>query len=104
MATSRSRSASSQAQRVLEHFNAAAGGWDEIYRDNSVRGAVIKVRHTLALKWVRELQLPADARVLEIGCGAGFLSISLAELGYVVDALDASEQMVELARTHAARS
>jgi len=104
MATSGSRSASSQAQRVLEHFNAAAGGWEEIYGDSSVQGAVIKMRHALALKWIRELQLPADARVLEIGCGAGFLSSSLAELGYAVDALDASEQMVELARKHAARS
>jgi 2-polyprenyl-3-methyl-5-hydroxy-6-metoxy-1,4-benzoquinol methylase len=101
MSGSGSQSASSQAQRVLKHFNAHAGNWEEIYGDATVRGAVIKSRHALALQWIRELQLQANARVLEVGCGAGFLSISLVELGYAVDALDASERMVELARKHA---
>src|SRR5260370_31806331 len=42
------------------------------------------------------------SRVLEIGCGAGFLAVALAQRGLRVQAIDPAEAMVELARRHAA--
>ena len=37
-------------------------------------------------------------RACDLGCGPGFFSILLSELGFTVDAVDASEEMVERAR------
>ena len=45
---------------------------------------------------------PAPARVLEFGCGTGFASVLLAELGYSVTGLDQSENMLAQARAKAA--
>ena len=41
---------------------------------------------------------PAPARVLECGCGTGWLSYFLARRGYAVTALDVSEEALALAR------
>ncbi|MGH3332318.1 MAG: class I SAM-dependent methyltransferase [Nocardioidaceae bacterium] len=69
---------------------------DHGLRDPSVRAA-----------W-RELLLehlpPAPARVADLGCGSGSLSVLLAEEGYDVHGLDLSGQMLELARAKAERA
>jgi SAM-dependent methyltransferase len=53
----------------------------------------------------RELLLgalpPAPARVADLGCGTGTLSLLLAEEGYAVDGVDFSPAMIERARTKA---
>lgn len=41
--------------------------------------------------------LPSGARVLDLGCGPGGSSALMAKAGLVVDAIDASEEMVRLA-------
>lgn len=45
--------------------------------------------------------LPAQARVLDAGCGSGRDSKAFAGLGYAVDAFDASPEMVAMASEHA---
>ncbi len=45
---------------------------------------------------------PAPARVLDLGCGTGSLSVLLAHAGHRVRALDLSPRMVEAARAKAA--
>jgi len=47
---------------------------------------------------------PAPARVADLGCGTGTLSVLLAECGYWVDGLDLSPAMVGLAEEKAAAS
>ena len=42
--------------------------------------------------------VPPPARVLEVGCGAAFLSIYLQHLGYKVTAIDEDPEVLELAR------
>lgn len=44
----------------------------------------------------------APARIADLGCGTGTLSVLLAEEGYAVDGLDLSPEMVARARTKAA--
>ena len=44
---------------------------------------------------------PSSLRVLDIGCGPGFFSIVLAELGYKVTAIDLTPAMLEEARCNA---
>lgn len=44
---------------------------------------------------------PAPARIADLGCGTGTLSLLLAEEGYVVDGVDLSPEMVDRARAKA---
>ena len=45
---------------------------------------------------------PPPAHVLDLGCGTGFASVLLAEMGYHVTGLDQSEHMLQKAREKAA--
>jgi len=51
----------------------------------------------VVLEWTDHLALPQRSRILEVGCGAGLTTIELVRRGYVVDAIDSSERMVERA-------
>jgi ubiquinone/menaquinone biosynthesis C-methylase UbiE len=47
--------------------------------------------------------LPAvPARIADLGCGSGSLTVLLAEEGYAVDGLDLSDRMLDVARAKAA--
>ncbi|MGC4375960.1 methyltransferase domain-containing protein [Fictibacillus sp. Mic-4] len=55
-------------------------------------------------KWIDFLERTADckaARILDIGCGTGAVSIRLAEKGFDVTAVDLSEDMLAMAREKA---
>ncbi len=43
-------------------------------------------------------------RVLDLGCGPGFFSIILAQMGFTVDAVDVSSEMLSQARANTARA
>ena len=42
------------------------------------------------------------ARILEVGCGAGLITVALAQNGYTVDALDSTTAMLQMTRNDAA--
>ncbi|HWW77104.1 MAG TPA: methyltransferase domain-containing protein, partial [Pyrinomonadaceae bacterium] len=46
----------------------------------------------------RALALPPDRRVLDVGCGSGWLSEYFARLGYDVTGIDISPDLIEIAR------
>jgi ubiquinone/menaquinone biosynthesis C-methylase UbiE len=52
---------------------------------------------------VKGLGLRPNARILEVGCGAGLLTVALARSGHRVDALDSTEAMRQMTRSGAAR-
>jgi 2-polyprenyl-3-methyl-5-hydroxy-6-metoxy-1,4-benzoquinol methylase len=89
-------------QRLVNaHFHARSAHWRDLYGDETLWGAIHRLRRIRALAWIDALALPAGARVLEIGCGAGLLAVDLAQRGFVVDCIDASEAMIQLAREQA---
>jgi ubiquinone/menaquinone biosynthesis C-methylase UbiE len=56
--------------------------------------------------WERQLRQALDGKgyqkVLDIGCGPGFFSVLLAQMGYEVTAVDYTENMLQEAKKHAA--
>ncbi|MER3438124.1 MAG: hypothetical protein C4346_11355, partial [Chloroflexota bacterium] len=92
---------------VSARFDAEAGQWQAIYDlgarsqesgvsrpsasgdqpQREVRAEVIWERHARALAWIDALSLPAGSRVLEIGGGAGLMTVALAQRGFQVGAV-----------------
>jgi SAM-dependent methyltransferase len=83
---------------VRAHFSATAGYWHDLYERRDVAGVVFQDRHDAALEMVAGLELPVESPVLEVGCGAGFLTIDLARRRFRVTAVDAAPEMLALAR------
>lgn len=91
-------------EKVNTYFQSQSSYWKEVYASNDVQGEIFRDRHAAALAWIDSLALAPGSQVLEIGCGAGFMAVALAQRGFRVQAIDAAEAMVGLARLHAAES
>jgi ubiquinone/menaquinone biosynthesis C-methylase UbiE len=81
---------------VNTHFDATVSYWDEVYGDETLQGVIYQRRQAAVLEYVAAADLPTPAHVLEIGCGAGHLTVRLAERNLQVNAIDSSAGMVEL--------
>jgi SAM-dependent methyltransferase len=66
-----------------------------VYRGDDLQGIIYQQRQAAVLEYVDDAHLAGDAHVLEIGCGAGHLTMELADRGLRVDAVDASPAMVD---------
>jgi ubiquinone/menaquinone biosynthesis C-methylase UbiE len=89
--------ASNRQEQVDRYFDAQASYWREVYARGGVEGIVYRRRMETAARWAEELELPAGTAALEVGCGAGLLTVELARTGLSVIATDSSPEMVELA-------
>jgi SAM-dependent methyltransferase len=89
--------------RVREYFDATTAEWEAIYRRPTLYATIYRERLHAALRCVDELRLVGTA--VDIGCGPGLGTCSLARRGLWVLAVDASAGMVErtLARARADR-
>jgi ubiquinone/menaquinone biosynthesis C-methylase UbiE len=83
-------------KNVNTHFDSTVSYWDQVYREDDLQGRIYRNRQTAVLTYIDAAALRPGARVLEIGCGAGHLTMQLAERGLHVEAIDASPAMVEL--------
>jgi ubiquinone/menaquinone biosynthesis C-methylase UbiE len=90
--------ATSEQVHVNRYFDAESAYWEEIYRAEGVQAEIYRARLDAILQWVRGLDLPPEASVLDVGCGAGLLACRLGNSGLRVDAVDAAASMVERAR------
>jgi ubiquinone/menaquinone biosynthesis C-methylase UbiE len=88
-------------ENVNTHFDATVSYWDEVYRGQDLQGVMYQQRQAAVLEYVDAADLKPGARTLEIGCGAGHLTVRLAERNLQVSAIDASPGMVELAARQA---
>jgi 2-polyprenyl-3-methyl-5-hydroxy-6-metoxy-1,4-benzoquinol methylase len=86
------------AKEIEDAFDASSSYWRNIYSGSDLHATVYRERHAAALAWIDELRLPAGSPVLEVGCGAGFLTVALASRGYRVESIDSSDAMVESTR------
>lgn len=59
--------------------------------------ALLRAENRLRNPWIIS-HLPPSSKVLDLGCGAGFLSHALANAGHCVTGIDLSENSLEVAR------
>lgn len=92
---------------MTDHLTLARAEWDGYaaeYDDDPDHGLrdpeVRDAWRTLLLEHLP----PAPARVADLGCGSGSLSVLLAEQGYDVHGLDLSDRMLDVARAKASRA
>jgi ubiquinone/menaquinone biosynthesis C-methylase UbiE len=96
-ATNKRAPALHDPQAIVDlHFESAARDWERIYHESTLYGRIYQDRMEITLKWIDQLQLPENATLLEIGCGAGLATAALAKRGYRVDALDNVPAMINL--------
>lgn len=89
-----------QKEDVNAHFESRSFYWSEVYSRKTVYAQVFRDRQVAVLNLIDNLALAPDSHALEVGCGAGFLSIALAQRGLQIQAIDVAEAMVELTRQH----
>jgi ubiquinone/menaquinone biosynthesis C-methylase UbiE len=80
---------------VNAYFDSTASYWDRVYRGDDLQDLIYQRRQDFVLEYVDASGLSADANALEIGCGAGHLTLELAERAPHVEAIDASQAMVD---------
>lgn len=72
--------------------------WRRPYYVKMDYGEIFQLIHSAIQKNIGK----SDARVLEVGCGPGFMTLELARAGYDVVGLDLSPQCIDVARKFAA--
>jgi SAM-dependent methyltransferase len=77
--------------------------WNRVARRYAERRIGDEAAYAAALARTRA-HLPADARVLELGCGTGTTALRLAGAAAAIEAWDFSEEMVAIARERAAEA
>jgi ubiquinone/menaquinone biosynthesis C-methylase UbiE len=85
-----------QQKLVDELFDTHVTYWEDTYKGEDIEGIIYQRRQAVALNYIDGLQLQRTARVLEVGCGAGLMSTALAKRGFLVEAIDHAQAMVEL--------
>ena len=100
----RPRAASKAQRRVDAYFATQVAAWAGVYHSAGLVPAIYQQRHAVSLQWIEELAIAPGERVLDVGCGAGLAAVTLAQRGFVVDAVDAVDGMVQRARQAAAEA
>ena len=75
-------------------------GWEHAYRSPANEAFYER----LFARILRDAKAPPGTRWLDVGCGPAFHSMRLARRGYVVDAVDFSERILEVAGANVAAS
>lgn len=94
-----------QEQEIVNaYFKSQSSYWKDIYTGSGVQSEIYRERHAAALDWIDSLALARGSEALDIGCGAGLMSVALIQRGFRVRAIDSVEAMVEQTRRYVVES
>ncbi len=83
-------------QDELKNFNAHANTW---WDENGKFSALHKI-NPFRLDFIKQFQAIKNQKVLDVGCGGGILSESLASAGAITTGIDLAEEVLTIARLH----
>jgi ubiquinone/menaquinone biosynthesis C-methylase UbiE len=86
---------------VDKTFQSNAEYWKSVYRERSLTNIIHQYPQAAALHMVDALNLPKESNVLELGCGAGVLTVALARRKYIVTAIDRVRASLDLVHQRA---
>lgn len=84
----------------IEKFSQLAHRWWD--KDSEYKP--LHAINPLRLDWIKSFTSLGKQRVLDVGCGGGILSESLAQSGALVTGIDLSEKALKVAKLHALQS
>jgi SAM-dependent methyltransferase len=90
-----------ERKNVDNYFATEASSWNDMYQKEDVYSVIYQDRRSIAFQYFKDLSLPLDAHILEIGCGAGMTSVDIARCGYTIEAVDSVGVMIGLTRQNA---
>jgi ubiquinone/menaquinone biosynthesis C-methylase UbiE len=76
--------------------------WEDVFQRDGLSGVIQESRRARVLDWIDGLGLPAGSRALEIGPGAGVMTVALAQRGFAVHAADTTPRLLDVARDRVA--
>ena len=80
----------------IAKFNALASRWWDPAGDFRPLHAI----NPLRLDYIRQRVSLADSKIVDIGCGGGILTESMAQVGAVVTGIDMAESPLSVAKLH----
>jgi ubiquinone/menaquinone biosynthesis C-methylase UbiE len=83
--------------RVDEYFDRVTPYWRDVYGEQGVEGVAYRLRMATVLAWVDESHPAAGTTALDVGCGAGLVTVELARRGLTVEGVDGSSSMLDVA-------
>jgi 2-polyprenyl-3-methyl-5-hydroxy-6-metoxy-1,4-benzoquinol methylase len=93
----------SQLSRVQSHFVRHSETWRDLYSTpRTTNELVLQDRLNCALDMLSK-NVPPDAAVLDVGCGAGSAALKLAQMRYSVQGVDIAPNMIALCRKELSR-
>jgi ubiquinone/menaquinone biosynthesis C-methylase UbiE len=85
-----------------ERARERARRWEDVRQRDDPFSIIHQDRQARALDWIDDLRLPPGSPALEIGPGAGFMTVALAQRGFMVHAADTTPRLLDLARDRVA--
>lgn len=82
-------------QAILRSWKRNAGPWEEAVRSGAIESRVLRTNSAIISAVVRH----QPRKVLDVGCGEGWLARALEQQGVAVSGIDVVPQLVERART-----
>lgn len=83
---------------IEQYYEEQAAEYDREFYLSEATYPTLKFRHRYILDMVRSLDLPSDARILDVGCGPGEMVIDLISEDREVYGVDISAEMIARAR------
>lgn len=85
---------------IRDHWNERAPTFD----DEPGHGLLNEAQHTAWVDVLMSITGGAPQRILDVGCGTGFLALMLSEMGHAVTGIDLAPQMLSVAQQKARRA
>ncbi len=89
---------------VRNYYEGEAREYDQQFYGTTKGYPTLQYRHRYMLDMALSLNLPNDARILDIGCGPGEMVLDLARKQWKIWGIDIAQAMIDIAKEKAAKA